>query len=247
MVMINNLVIHIADHRYEQVALALAADLNVPVVDEIPSESFVLVFAAKGLELWLPDRTMKPIFIDFSSKEIRQRLMRCNPRNELLARAVGIKGHYRPKIVDATAGLAQDAILLAHFGCSIFLCERSKIMCALLKDAMIRAEDRVKNLILYCGDAREFLINTKPDVDVVYLDPMFPQRTKSALVKKEMRILKQLVGADEDAGELFILAKQVAKKRVVVKRALHAPTLTSEPPSFVLNGKRCRFDVYLTL
>jgi 16S rRNA (guanine1516-N2)-methyltransferase len=243
--MINPVAIYIADSRYTQAAQTLAANLDIDIVNAIPADSFVLVFAANGLELQLPDKAMKPILIDFLSKETQQRLQKSRPQNELLARAVGIKGSYRPRIVDATAGLASDAIVLAYLGCSIILCERSKIICALLQDALFRAGPLVKNVTLHCVDAREFLITAKPDVDVIYLDPMFPQRTKSALVKKEMRILKQLVGVDDDAEELFALAKQFAKKRVVVKRPLHAATITPEQPSATFKGKSCRFDVYL--
>jgi 16S rRNA (guanine1516-N2)-methyltransferase len=82
-------------------------------------------------------------------------------------------------------------------------------------------------------------------VDVIYLDPMFPARTKSALVRKNMRILKQIVGEDEDISQLFTLAQRYASKRVVIKRPLHAASITHKQPSVVFKGKVCRFDVYL--
>ena len=64
--------------------------------------------------------------------------------------------------------------------------------------------------------------------DVVYLDPMYPHKQKSALVKKEMRVFQHLVGADLDADELLLPALQLAKKRVVVKRPDYAEFLLWE-------------------
>lgn len=80
---------------------------------------------------------------------------------------------------------------------------------------------------------------------VVYLDPMYPHRSKSALVKKEMRILRILVGDDEDSAKLLTSALQVANKRVVVKRPAYAPPLTGLEPNLVFKTKNNRFDVYL--
>jgi 16S rRNA (guanine1516-N2)-methyltransferase len=80
--------------------------------------------------------------------------------------------------------------------------------------------------------------------EVVYLDPMFPPKKKSALVKIEMRVLRQLVGDDEDAAVLFESAARVARKRVVVKRMRLAPELVPNP-TIVFEGKTTRYDVYL--
>jgi 16S rRNA (guanine1516-N2)-methyltransferase len=80
--------------------------------------------------------------------------------------------------------------------------------------------------------------------DVVYLDPMFPPKKKSALVKVEMRILRQLVGDDPDAGELFELACAVARQRVVVKRHRHAEPLAPHP-THSHSDKTTRYDVYV--
>ena len=87
--------------------------------------------------------------------------------------------------------------------------------------------------------------NKKPDV--IYLDPMYPTRTKSALGKKELRILRQIVGEDLDAGELLQVALKTARKRVVVKRPRLAPPIPGPEPNLVFKGKTSRFDVYLLL
>jgi 16S rRNA (guanine1516-N2)-methyltransferase len=85
--------------------------------------------------------------------------------------------------------------------------------------------------------------------DVVYLDPMYPHRTKSALVKKEMRLLRALVGDDEDTGELLQAALGCAIKRVVVKRPKGAPPVmptqtNSLRPSAAVESKNTRYDIY---
>ena len=82
--------------------------------------------------------------------------------------------------------------------------------------------------------------------EVIYLDPMFPPRTKSAKVKKEMRLFHQLLGADPDAEAMLPLARQVASRRVVVKRPRLAPLLHPDISCHhSLKGKANRFDIYL--
>jgi 16S rRNA (guanine1516-N2)-methyltransferase len=239
-------VVYLESEAQVETAEHLAKLLGVPLVTKIEQPLFVLALKATGLELQLPDSTMKPIRVDFLNNETQQRLLKSHLRNELIARAVGMKSNYRPHVIDATAGLGGDAIILAHLGCQVDMCERSPIICALLKDGLARAGSEFsRNLVLHCEDAKVFLRQANVTADVVYLDPMFPDRVKSALVKKEMRILKQLVGGDEDASELFAIAMDTAQKRVVVKRPRHAPTLTNLKPSVTYQGRACRFDVYI--
>jgi 16S rRNA (guanine1516-N2)-methyltransferase len=132
--------------------------------------------------------------------------------------------------------------------------ERSAVLGALLHDGLERATaaDAVEGAVLsriklVVGDAIE-LLSQSPDQkapEVVYLDPMYPLRGKTALPKKEMRLLRRLVGDDEDAGELFNAAARVARDRVVVKRTPRAPPLAPKP-SISCRGKLARYDVYLT-
>lgn len=242
----------IADKRTEHEGQILAKKLHLPVIYNADEAHNVLVITNTHLELRCLDESMQPIVIDFLAKDKQYRLAKSRGRSELIARAVGIKGRYYPKVVDATAGLGGDALILAHLGCKVTMIERSAILGALLEDALQRF--RAANipwsdrLALECLDAKILFrqwLEKKIYPEVVYLDPMFPERKKSALVKKEMRVLKRLVGEDLDAAELFTLAKQLATKRVVVKRPRYATTITDEAPTIVFNGKSCRFDVYL--
>jgi 16S rRNA (guanine1516-N2)-methyltransferase len=124
--------------------------------------------------------------------------------------------------------------------------ERSPIIAALLQDGLERAEglEPLSRLQLITGDAKEVLLELAQTSEVIYLDPMYPESGKSAAKRKEMRLFRELVGDDVDITELFEIALQTARKRVVLKRPLKAPTLTR--PSHVLEGKTVRFDVYLT-
>jgi 16S rRNA (guanine1516-N2)-methyltransferase len=252
MMVIAKIVFFIEDNARKAEGECLALKLQLPLVENMVPNQIVLTLTKERLELRFPGEEIKPVAIDFFKKSILRRLQGHLARGELIAHAVGIKGDYFPTIIDATAGFGVDALILAHLGCQVTMIERSPIICALLADALERAKDYhpawLARLNLYCLDAKVFLerqISHQQRVDVVYLDPMFPRRMKSALVKKEMRILTKIVGSDEDAENLFDIAKQCAKKRVVVKRPRHAKPLAGEKPSTVFHASASRFDVYI--
>ena len=166
-----------------------------------------------------------------------------------LIRAMGKKAK---QVVDATAGMGQDSFALAVFGFSVIAIERSDKIAALLKDALQRthSDDELTGLLgnrlqVVQGDAIKELQRMTPVPEVVYLDPMYPpKRRKSALAKKEMQVLRALVGDDSDAQQLFEVARSVARDRVVVKRPIHAEPVAPEP-SMSYESKLVRFDVYL--
>lgn len=241
-----DIAIYIENHTKNEVAQNLSLQLQLPITTDVKSHRFILAYTEERLELRVTNERMQPVYVDFFTKELQQRLQKSTPRTELIARAVGIKGKYYPNVIDTTAGLGSDAIVLAKLGCTVDMIERSPIIAALLQDGLDRGKQKqpelFENLNLHCEDSRDFL--KRYTADVIYLDPMFPTRTKSALVKKEMRIIKEIVGSDEDATELFNLAMKVATKRVVVKRPLHAPTITENKPDITYKAKASRFDVY---
>lgn len=57
----------------------------------------------------------------------------------------------------------------------------------------------------------------------------------------------ELVGSDLDADALLPAALNVAKRRVVVKRPRIAPRLDGPNPSYVLEGKSNRYDIYVNV
>ncbi|MGB0744183.1 MAG: class I SAM-dependent methyltransferase [Opitutales bacterium] len=179
-------------------------------------------------------------------------------RSEMIARAVGLKGGKSPNVLDATAGLGVDAFVLASLGCTVTMLERVPAVSALLQDGLARSRryaaeqdadlaDILGRLQFIERDAAAYLDSLgEADLpDVVYLDPMFPERKKSAAVKKEMQLFHQLIGPDDDAGQLLESALGRAQKRVVVKRPRIASPLSGREPSHVLEGKRNRYDIYL--
>ena len=151
------------------------------------------------------------------------------------------------KIIDATAGWGRDAAVLASLGAEVLMIERNPIMAALLSDALERRTPKDKecmNLALHVGDALSYLNNLTPAEvpDVIYIDPMHPVRAKAALVKKELQVLQQLIGPDEDALKLIKTAMLCVKQRVVVKWPQKSAPLL--PTDSCVAGKTVRFDIY---
>lgn len=168
-----------------------------------------------------------------------------------LPKALGFRGRVIPTIVDATAGLGRDAFLLASLGAQVTLIERSAEVHQLLSDGMRRAaatNDELAEIIgrmhLIHGDARALL----PDLaaEAILIDPMHPPRAKSALVKNEMRLLRELVGHDPDCAELLQVALDAASKRVVLKWPRRGDPIPGfPPPSHQIVGKSTRYDVFM--
>ena len=194
-----------------------------------------------------------PVVIDFLSGKTAYRRKYGHVGGEAISKAVGIKKGHRPNIVDATAGLGRDAFVLATLGCRVHMIERSKVIAELLEDGLRRAcqnekiGEMIKNrLSLTCGESQKELLQTPFEPEVIYLDPMFPQKEKSALVKKDMRMLQEVVGPDEDADALLRLALTIATNRIVVKRPAYANFLAEIKPTTSIKTKNHRFDIYLT-
>jgi 16S rRNA (guanine1516-N2)-methyltransferase len=192
------------------------------------------------------DPQVGPVCVDFSHLDLRPYSPHLS-RRQPLARALGKKAQ---TVVDATAGYCQDALLFALMGYRTTAIERSPVVMALARDGLRRLTARSgimldRRLRLIEGDGRVLLPSITPPPEVIYLDPMFPsKRKKSAAVRKEMRLLRELVGDDPDAHELLEISRRVALDRVVVKRPDDAPPLAPDP-SMSLAGKLVRYDVYL--
>lgn len=218
-----------------------------------PAALMALVLTPQYLQLKkLDEPKLGGLYVDFVSGAMRYRRKFGGGRNEAIAKAVGIKKSYLPTIVDATAGLGRDAFVLAALGCEVRLYERHAIVAALLDDGLQRgyADTEIggwlrQRMTLLHASSIDALTTLSPAPDVVYLDPMYPHRQKSALVKKEMRVFQSLVGNDDDADSLLILAMTIAKRRVVVKRPNYAPPLAAISPQATIKTKNHRFDIYL--
>ncbi|MCC4263444.1 class I SAM-dependent methyltransferase [Oceanimonas baumannii] len=212
---------------------------------------FALIFTEGRLELHkLDEPKLGGVYVDFVAGAAAHRRKFGGGRGQTIAKAVGLKHGHNPSVVDGTAGLGRDAFVLASLGCIVTLCERHPVVHALLKDGLRRAAAdaeigpwvRERLQLLPFGHT---LGDIARQPDVVYLDPMFPHKKKTALVKKEMRVFHSLVGADEDADALLAPALELARARVVVKRPDYAGFLDEEPPSAQITSKNNRFDLYV--
>lgn len=246
-------------------AAGLAARYGLPVLADIDAlyGTYWLRLDATGLALLGRGADAPgPVQVDWTGGALGHRLRFGGGRGQPLARAIGLKGGACPAVADLTAELGRDACVLAALGCRVTLVERSPVVCALLDDGIARAaadtgigswvHERVQ---LVHADGSAWLQAAAQQAqaapaqrpEVIYLDPMYPHREQSALVKKEMRAFRAVVGDDLDADALLAPALALATRRVVVKRPKGAPPLAGRAPSHVIASPNTRYDVYVTL
>lgn len=228
--------------------------LGVTACKHIDTAPLVLFLDDRGLSLQATGRKAPgPVRAEFVSGKAGYRLAHGGGTGQLIARAIGLKRtHETLHILDATAGLGQDAFVLAGLGHQVTLLERSPVIHALLADGLARAAADeatapvVARMKLIQADSIGWLQERarQPVAHVVYLDPMFPHRDKAALVKKEMQLFRPVVGDDPDATELLEAALACARYRVVVKRSRRAPAIEGVAPGLKLEGKSSRYDIY---
>jgi len=235
--------------EFSALARAMADTLGMPMIGEA---DFALQLGAGGWQLQeLGPEASGPVRVDFLEGAVAHRRLHGGGSGQMIAKAVGIQPGVRPVILDATAGLGRDAFLLAQLGCPVTLIERHPLIGVLLTDGLERALGDpevgaiVARMQLRLGNAADLLKTWAEEApQVIYLDPMFPRRDKSSLVKKEMRVFRPLVGADDDAPQLLQAALDLATHRVVVKRPRKAPPIEGQAPGYVLEGKSSRYDIY---
>lgn len=220
-----------------------------------PDANMALVLTPERLELRkLDEPKLGAIFVDFVGGTMAHRRKFGGGRGEAVAKAVGVKGSYLPNVVDATAGLGRDAFVLASLGCHVRMLERNPVVAALLDDGLERGYRDAEigpwlreRMTLLHASSLTALSDLAPKPEVVYLDPMYPHKQKSALVKKEMRVFQGLVGPDEDADGLLEPARRLATKRIVVKRPDYAPPMADIAAQAAVVTKSHRFDIYTPL
>ena len=230
------------------VASELASKFNLPFETQTLATTYLKVTKTK---LALYDARFNPIVVDFINGKLGYRRQHGGGRDQALGRALSLKKGATPFVIDATAGLGKDAFVLTCLGCHVTMLERSPILSALLHMGLQQARQHsdtsqlLQNLHFVHTSAHIWLTQQRQQPDVIYLDPMYPPRHKSALVKKEMQLLKDIIGRDEDAPELLKVALEVATKRVVVKRPKQADYLGNMPPTTQIHSKNTRYDIYL--
>ena len=210
---------------------------------DIPEGSLALRIDDAGLCLMADGMELRA---DFST--MLPRLQQGALSRELLVRAARVRGVDRPRAIDATAGLGEDSIMLAAAGFEVAMFERDPVIAALLDDALHRAAEdaRLSEIVgrmrLVEGDSVAALRALDYEPDVVYLDPMFPGRTKSAAVKKKFQLLHHLERPCADEEELLEAALAAHPRKIVIKRPVKGPHLAGVKPSHSLSGKAVRYD-----
>jgi len=189
--------------------------------------------------------------IVFVGGSVAHRLRFGGGRGQPLAKAMGLRDGKTPTIVDATAGLGRDSFLLASLGAQVTMIERSAKMHALLTDALDRAASEggelgeiIARMTLLKGDAKDLLPDLAPEA--ILIDPMHPPRKSSALVKLELRQVRDIVGTDEDAAELMRVALKSTQSRVVLKWPAKADPIAGVGAcTYQITGKTTRYDVWM--
>ena len=250
-----------ASKSAEQVAEEVAEELGLPLARSYTEARASVALVIDTHEVWLqPLEKPRPgrVTVDFSSPDMRHR--RKSGHNEPLGKAVGVKADMKPRVFDATAGLGRDAFVLADLGCEIELSEASPVLHFLLKHAhktaLLSASEKViqaaERMVISHGDST---CRSITGFNAIYLDPMFPDRSKSAAIKKDLAAVQSLLtsqslspemarsGLTDQAAELLNWALSQPVERVVIKRPAKSPYLGGVKPSHSITGKTVRFDV----
>ena len=211
---------------------------------ENPGEYLTVMFDSKGVSLAGFGLTYQGDFENMLHRVTNGRL-----QHEMLVRAAKSEKPGR-RAIDATAGMGEDAVLLAAQGYEVTLYEQNPVIAALLKDALRRAR---KNMILkeiaermklVEGNSVECMEKQLDPVDVIYLDPMFPARQKSGLINKKLQLIQKLEPPCSAETDLFDAAIKANPSKIIVKRPLKSEFLAERKPSYTLNGKAIRYDCY---
>ena len=232
----------------------LAHQLNIslcrgPAEDlkkEDPAE-LILRFHSGGLSL-----TGDGLEMQGDLSRMLPRLKKGNLEREFLVKASRIK-HLpeNPWAVDATAGMGEDSLLLAAAGYRVTLYECNPVIAALLKDSLARAsalpelKDIVARMEVREEDSIRAMAGLEIPPDLILLDPMFPERRKSALIKKKFQLLQRLESPCADEEEMLGAALGAVPRRLVIKRPLKGPYLAGRKPDYSIMGKAIRYDCFI--
>lgn len=193
--------------------------------------------------------------IDFTTPERLYRLKQASINNEPLAKAINLKKYPNPKVLDCTAGIGRDMMIMAYLGCSVVALERHPEVYQALVNALEEAKSHpllqtaVSRIQLYNQNAISYLNQTDTVFDIIYCDPMFDPKKKTAKVKKEMQQLQTLVGFEQDQQDknsLFLLALDKAKEKTIIKTHTVSPPIPLDVrvPTTQLTHKTVHFYIY---
>lgn len=222
-------------------ALALAKRVGVPL-SRTPGDELTLLMDSSGVSLNGYGLSYRGDFLEMLPRLTQGRL-----QHEMLVHVAKTKEPH-PRAVDATAGMAEDSILLAASGYEVTLFEQNPVIAALLRDALRRAKKHpvlgeiVGRMTLVEGNSMELMPKLPFEPTLVYLDPMFPARRKSGLIQKKLQLIQKLEHPCLEEAELLDAALSVHPGRIVIKRPLKGANLAGREPDYTIRGKAIRYD-----
>ena len=225
-------------------AESFARRTGAPIQDK-PGKNLTVLFDSKGISLTGYGLTYQGDFENMLHRVTNGRL-----QHEMLVKAAKSDKVGR-KAIDATAGMGEDAFLLAAQGYEVTLYEQNPVIAALLKDAIRRARKNMElkeianRMKVVEGNSVECMSKLLDPVDVIYLDPMFPARQKSSLINKKLQLIQKLEPPCSEETDLFDAAIKVNPDKIIVKRPLKSECLAGREPSYTLKGKAIRYDCYV--
>lgn len=243
------LYVYAESDKYNEAAEKMAEKLNkkfITDIEAVSDESVLLSFGGDGLSLMSGGLVMRGDFSSMLSRITNGRL-----QHEMLVKAVKLKNVTGElTAIDATAGMGEDSILLAAAGYNVIMYEYDPVIAALLRDSLRRAENIpeltgiVSRMKLIEGNSIEAMSAMSDSVDLIYLDPMFPARQKTGLIKKKFQLLQRLESPCMDEDKLLDAAMGVKPKRLVIKRPAKGPFIANVKPNFSFKGKSIRYDCF---
>ena len=241
----NKIVVSLGKGGQRDMAESFSRKTGAPIVDK-PGEYLTIHFDSKGVSLSGFGLTYQGDF----AETMMHRVTNGRLQHEMLVKAASSEKEGR-KAIDATAGMGEDAFLLAAQGYEVTLYEQNPVVAALLKDAIRRAKknqilkDIAGRMKVVEADSVESMSKLLDPVDVIYLDPMFPARQKSSLINKKLQLIQKLEPPCSEETDLFDAALKVGPSRIIVKRPLKSEYLAGREPSYTLKGKAIRYDCYV--
>lgn len=260
------------NENYTERAKALADRMKVELTssrEKIGDDDLHLELSDEGLSLRHGTLSMSG---DFT--ELIPRIKKSNLDNEMLVKAARLKnytGSGMPVLLDATAGMGEDSFILAAAGFKVILYEYDVIIASLLEDALLRASQKAETahiaarMELRIGDSIAAMNALDPNVksgteddrieadaaegkiNVILLDPMFPARTKSAMVKKKFQLLQQLEKPCADEDDIMKAAIMACPDKIIIKRPAKGPYLAGMKPDYSMDGKAIRYDCMINV
>ena len=217
------------------------------IVYVYPEKSTFFKYKDSGLHFVINSFQKKQIHIDFLKGQMGWRLKRTD-HETLLKKALGKKKD-NLTILDGTAGFLSDTLIFLALGHKVIACEQSSILFMLLNDAINRAREELiflKNLDLVNGNAIDIYKNKK-NIDLIYLDPMYPDSKKNTARSGSMNDIKNILEIEtiknlED--QIFFDFKKQEFKKIVLKRPIKSKIIDTNL-NYQVKGKSTRFDVYI--